>query len=127
MSSTTFRANYPEFADVTKYPESQVNFYLTLGGKLLRPIRWGSLLDTGIELFTAHNVALEAVAQRGASAGQVPGLSTGAVASKSIDKVSVSYDTNAGIVTNAGHWNLTIYGTRFLQLMRMAGTGGVQL
>jgi hypothetical protein len=51
----------------------------------------------------------------------------GVIASKNVGSVSVSYDTNAGIVKDAGHWNLTAFGTRFIWLANMVGTGGIEI
>jgi hypothetical protein len=39
--------------------------------------------------------------------------------------VSVSYDTAAVTLTDAGHWNATTYGIQFWQLQQMAGAGGI--
>ncbi|ECC3368559.1 TPA: DUF4054 domain-containing protein, partial [Escherichia coli] len=47
--------------------------------------------------------------------------------SKSVDKVSVSYDTSATLNPDAGFWNNTRYGAEFYQLITMFGAGGRQL
>jgi hypothetical protein len=41
--------------------------------------------------------------------------------------VTQAYDTTAGIVPEAGHWNLTTYGMRFIQLVLMFGAGPIQV
>lgn len=127
VSASSFRADFPEFASTATYPDSTVNFWLGLAGKLLSVDRWGDLLDYGTQLFVAHNITLAARDQKAASAGAAPGTGTGVTASKTVDKVSVSYDTALGGVEGAGNWNLTTYGTRYIQLARMVGAGGVQL
>ena len=48
------------------------------------------------------------------------------MSAKSVDKVSVSYDTQASVSPDAGHWNLTIYGQRMWTLIQMFGAGPVQ-
>jgi hypothetical protein len=53
-------------------------------------------------------------------------VAAGMVARKTVDKVSVTYDTASAMEEDAGHWNLTVYGTRFIRLARMVGTGGMQ-
>lgn len=126
MDINTFRTDYPEFANTTLYPNSGVTYWLTLAGKLLNADRWYDLLDTGTELFVAHNLVLERQAQASAATGAPPGVTTGAVASKTVDKVTVAYDVASGIEADAGHWNQTIYGTRFISLARMVGSGGMQ-
>ena len=119
MDSATFRADFPAFTHAL-YPDASVDFWIRIGGLLLRPERWADLLDVGIELFTAHNLTLErlAAANGGAQGGVVSG--------KTVDKLSITYDASAGIIPDAGHWNLTTYGTRFLWLLNMAGMGPTQ-
>lgn len=82
-----------------------------------------TLYDIATELFIAHNLVLERRAQDEAAAGAAPGVTTGPVASKSADKLSVSYDVAAGIDAKDGQWNLTIYGTRFIRLVKIRGMG----
>lgn len=127
MDIATFRADFPEFADEATFPDSTVTYWLTLAGKLLNIERWADLLDNGLELFVAHNIVLERQAAASAATGATPGITTGAVSAKGVDKVTVSYDTSAGMDLEAGHWNLTHYGARFIRLARMIGTGGIQL
>ena len=127
MDATQFRQDFPEFADTTKYPDSSVNLWLTLAGKTLAEDRWCDYLDIGTELFVAHNLALAAVNQLFASVGGAPGQIKGPVTSKSVDKVSVGYDSGAVALQDGGFFNLTTYGIQFLQYARMVGTGGIQL
>lgn len=124
MDAAQFRIDFPEFADPVVYTDGAVNFWLGVATKLLRAERWADMLDTGLELFTAHNLSLQRTASGTPNA---PGANTGLVASKTVDKLSITYDASAGIIPNAGHWNLTTYGTRFLWLMNMAGMGPTQL
>lgn len=127
MDAAKFRADFPEFADAAQYPDEQVNFWLGFWILMLRPQRWGEALSYRLELFAAHNLALWRQDMNAARKGGVPGLSTGAKSAKAVDKVSVSYDQNVGLVEGAGHWNLTTYGKHFIQMARMMGAGGIQL
>jgi hypothetical protein len=127
VTAAQFRVNFPEFASTTQYPDSAVNFWLAWAYKLLRTERWQDILDLGVQLFVAHNLVLERTAQNQAASGGVPAGQTGNVASKAVAQVSVSYDNASSMDPDAGHWALTIFGKRFLRLMRMAGSGGVQL
>lgn len=126
MTPAAFRTAFPEFASETAYPDSLVTFWLTVAGKMVSATRWGDLLDQGIQLFTAHNLVLERQAAKSAATGAVPGGASGPVNSKTVDKVSVSYDTAAAMEPNAGHWNLTTYGQRYIRLANMFGSGGLQ-
>lgn len=127
VTATSFRASYPEFADTVKFTDPTVNYYIALAGVLLNAARWTAVLGVGTELFVAHNVSIEARALEEGAAGGIPGGPTGPINSASVDKVSVGYDTGSGIEADAGHWNLTVYGTRFIKLARMMGAGPLQI
>uniref|UniRef100_C6BBS7 Putative bacteriophage protein n=1 Tax=Ralstonia pickettii (strain 12D) TaxID=428406 RepID=C6BBS7_RALP1 len=128
MSSVAnFRQDFPEFGSTTTYPNSSVSFWMGIAVSLVNPDRWGVLTDQGIELVTAHHLVLAQRDQAAAAVGGVPGEVKGPTASKSVDKVSVSYDTGAVALTDSGFWNLTTYGVRFMTIARTMGAGGMQL
>lgn len=127
ITPTKFRTDFPEFSDAENYSDAQVSFWLSIADRMLIESRWGDVVDQGRELFAAHNLVLGRQAMASSSAGGAPGIGSGLVASKSVDKVAVSYDTTSGIEPGAGHWNLTTYGTRFIWLANMMGAGGMQL
>lgn len=122
VTVTSFRATFPEFSDIVKYPDSGVTFWLTFAGKLLDPCRWYDVLDEATMFFIAHQLALASKNVNGNVGGVVAPLSA-----KAVDKVSASYDTSAVKLENAGHWGGTSYGLQFLQLVRMFGAGPMQL
>ena len=124
LIAADFRARFPHFADAVKWPDASIDFYVTLAAKSLPPERWLDLLPEGTALFVAHNLALDAMA-----AGKIPGRlsNAGIVASKSVGPAAISYDNHLFMLQNAGHWGMTIFGIRFLQLARMVGAGGYQL
>ena len=126
-SVAQFRQDFPEFGNTTTYPDSSVTFWMTIAVSLVNPDRWGVLTDQGIELVTAHHLVLAQRDQAAAAVGGVPGEVKGPTASKSVDKVSVSYDTGAVALSDAGFWNLTTYGVRFMTIARAMGAGGMQL
>jgi len=127
MDAAKFREDFPEFADTTKYPDSAVNLWMGLAVNVLPPDRWCDYLNIGIELFVAHNLTVAAGNQQTAAAGGAGGQVKGPVNSKSVDKVSVGYDSGAVSLEDGGFFNLTTYGIQLLQLARMIGTGGFQL
>ncbi|MGA4275581.1 DUF4054 domain-containing protein [Ralstonia nicotianae] len=127
MTPDQFRADFPEFADKTKYPDSLVQMWLTVAASLVNPTRWMELTNLGLELVTAHHLALAQRDQAAAAVGGTPGEVKGPTTSKSVDKVSMSYDSGAATLTDAGFWNLTTYGVRFLTIARCMGAGGLQL
>ena len=116
-----FRTDFSEFADNVAYPDAGITFYLNLAYAMLNADIWGNQLDIGAELFAAHNIVLEKRAQLEAATGQVPGANTGAINSKSVDKVSLGFDTGSSTREGASHYNLTTYGTRLWRLIMMFG------
>ena len=129
VTIASFRATFPDFTSTgpTVYPDAEVSFWLGLSANLLDPNRWGALLDYGTMLFMAHNLALSFKSEADAAAGQQAGQVTGALTSASVDKASYSRDASSMMVTDAGHWNLTTYGIRYIQLVKMIGAGPVQV
>jgi hypothetical protein len=122
-----FRANFPEFADAAVYPPSLVNYWVMNAGLMLNASRWGTWLDLATQLMAAHNIVLEARAIAESVNGETPGVTTGAVVSKGVDKVSISFDVGSSTEEKAGHYNTTIYGTRFWKMTRKVGAGPIQL
>ncbi|HDR8927233.1 DUF4054 domain-containing protein [Burkholderia vietnamiensis] len=127
MTPTDFRTNFPEFSDTTTYPDSLVQFWMTVAVSLVNADRWAELTDMGVALVTAHHLALAVKDQKMAAVGGAPGQVSGPQSSKSVDKVSASYDTAAVAIKDGGFWNATMYGVRYLSLAQMMGSGGIQL
>ena len=115
-----FRRDFPQFADPAKY--------LNLADELLSENVTGKkLFPYFAELFVAHYMTLWAADSRAMLVGGPGGSTNGVQSSKSVDKVSVSYDTSATLNPDAGFWNNTRYGAEFYQLITMFGAGGRQL
>lgn len=123
-----FRTAFPQFSDTTRYPDAQIQFRLNLADVLLsEKITGKDLFPYFVELFVAHYMVLWAADSRAMATGGSGGASGGVASSKSVDKVSVSYDTGATLNPDAGFWNYTRYGAEFWQLIMMFGAGGIQL
>jgi len=58
MDLAQFRLDFPEFTDITKYPDSQLTFWSSIGETLISQDLFDTLYTQGVELFTAHNVSL---------------------------------------------------------------------
>lgn len=127
ITVSQFQLDYPEFGNVTTYPNPLVQFWLNFAYSMLSPTRWGNQLDIAAELYVAHNLALEARAQREAANGAIPGGSVAVLSNKSVDKVSAGYDVGSSTEAKGGHWNLTIYGTRLYRMMKMFGAGPITI
>ncbi|WP_054688026.1 DUF4054 domain-containing protein [Pantoea stewartii] len=122
-----FRTDFPQFNNSTLYPDTQVQFRLNLAEIQLDQNRLGRLFPYLVELFVAHYLTLQAGDNRSAALGRAGGSSSGIVSSKSVDKVSVSYDNASTLNPAAGFWNNTRYGAEFYQTICMFGAGGRQL
>lgn len=127
MDNPTFRAVYTEFSNATTYSDAAVNYWLAEATNMLSATVWGTSLDMGIGLYTAHFLALGQRNAQAAAMGGVPGQATGAVSSKSVGGVSISYDTGATNEADAGQWNATTYGKKFFRYAQMFGAGPVVL
>lgn len=129
MDNMQFRQDFPEFADTTKYPDAAVTLWMNAGIARMNQQRWqnAGFYDIGLELFTAHHLAIAAADQQAAAKGAAPGQATSVKASKSVGGVAVSIDTQISANAGAGFWNLTTYGTRFWELAQIVGVAGAQL
>lgn len=123
-----FRTDFPQFADTTKYPDAQIQFRLNLADVMMNESLYGpAMYPYIVELYVAHYMTLFAQDQRSAAAGGSGGNASGVQSSKSVDKVSVSYDNSMTLNPDAGFWNNTRYGAEFYQIATMFGAGGRQL
>lgn len=127
VTADQFRLDFPEFASAVTYPDTQVNFWLNVASQFVRVQVWGNQYTLGVELYAAHNLVLEQQAMRAVLTGGVPGIATGPINNKSVDKVSVGYDTASSSEEKGGNWNLTIYGLRYKRLADLFGMGGIQI
>lgn len=127
MIIADFRAEFPEFASVTDYPDAMITFWSTLAEKMVVLAVWGELYATGVKLYTAHELVLARRNAQAGVAGGTPGIFTGAASSKSVGGASISYDTTSATEKDAGWWNLTTYGRQFWRLAQMLGMGCIQL
>ena len=122
-----FRMAFPEFNDITRYPDAQLNFWAGLAVAQVNCVRWGSQTYMGVFLYVAHTVTLAAGNEKTAFAGGAPGAQSGPANSKTVGSATIAYDTIQTEEKDAGWWNLTSYGKTFIRLARTFGAGGVQL
>lgn len=127
MVIATFRANFPEFASTSVYPDAQITFWATLAeAQVVRNV-WCDLWSTGVQLYVAHEITLAAQNVQAAAAGGSPGQSGGIANSKAVGAVNVAYDAATQTEKDAGWWNRTTYGQQFIRLARLFGAGAIQL
>ena len=123
IQASDFTTAFPEFGNNSVYPPGQIGFWITQGYAQLNSIRLGTSLDLAVMLYTAHNMVLSAREAAVANAGGIVGQASGPVSSEGVDKVSVSYDTGAASIADAGAWNLTSYGQRLRSMLRGFAAG----
>jgi Protein of unknown function (DUF4054) len=135
ITPASFRVDFTEFASSVIYTNSSINYWINFANLFINPCLLGgpsttvsnppaTLYDVAVELFVAHNLALEQPAQAAAANGGVPGVTTGPISSKHSGPISVSYAANLGVDPDDAQYNLTIYGTRFINLYKLAGAPG---
>lgn len=110
---------------MTGCPVSIIEKYVNLANQIVREDIWTDWCEIGRGLFTAHFCALY---QKAASSPLI-GAVTGAVTSKSVAGVSVSYDT-ASVTSDLKNWGAfktTQYGTEFATLAKLVGKGALHI
>jgi len=123
-----FRVAFPQFADPARFPDIPITFRLNLADIMLSEKTTGKeMFPYLVGLFVAHYMTLWLADSKAELMGGAGGSTNGVQASKSVDKVSVSYDTGATLNPDAGFWNNSRYGAEFWQLIIMFGAGGRQL
>jgi hypothetical protein len=127
MDITQFRSNFPEFADTTAYPNTQITFWATVAEKMVIENVWLDMYETGVSLYVAHELVLARQNVLTAATGGLPGQGGGIASSKTVGSVNVSYDPNTTTEKNAGFWNLTNYGKQFYRFTQIFGAGCIQL
>lgn len=122
VTATDFRAVFPEFANVTAYPDAQINAHIALAGCYISTQNYGDLdfnaRAYAIELMAAHLLTLDLKASAGTSGGGVASAAGGQVISASIDGVSVSMTVPPN-KDQLQYWlNQTPYGQRYLAILQ---------
>lgn len=130
MSSVTidtFRTKLPLFEDSNVYDDITLQFWLDAADLFVGEQRWGDVRPLGIQMYVAHMITVDALMAKEVAMGGIGGLRGGMVTSESGDSVSVSYDLTGSSEADGGHWNQTVYGRRYIRMMRLMGAGPVQV
>jgi hypothetical protein len=123
MDNAAFRIAFPQFADETAYPDARLDLLATFVGTQLNACVWGDSLDFATMLYVAHLLTIQGPSNAQGGGGSGGGSISGPVTSKSVDKVSVSYDAGAVTYSGAAFWNQSGYGIQLYQLMQLFGAG----
>jgi hypothetical protein len=119
-----FLSFFPEFSDTTLYPKTMVDAWIPPSVMQMNQYRFGDQYNLAVCLYIAHNVVLSAREYQASHSGKsIVGDTRGPTSSKSIDKVSVSYDSGASSIDGAGAYNATSYGQRLYKLIQSFASG----
>ena len=127
ITPASFRVAYPEFVDISQYPDVQLTLWISRLPLMMNVGRWDSLADIGGELLIAHIITSQARDVKTAAVGGAPGQTSGPIASKGVGPASVSFDVGAATLPGAGDFNTTKYGVRYYGLLNQIGMGGLQM
>lgn len=110
----TFLSHFPSFNII---PRSEIQYWLDFAQDYLNKYNWGKFWERAVELYAAHNIALDVLQEKGmGSLGALQGIP----ASKAVDNVSKSYDTSFFRSGRAddddGDYKFTLYGLRYVRL-----------
>lgn len=128
VTSGDFLAMYPQFASPT-VPEPFLEMTLERANASIQEARWFTNRRFAVCLFTAHfcTLYLKTAIDAGSSPSAVAekGESKGAIMSKSVDGVSVSYGSSEGAsdLVGYGSWKDTVYGQQLATMAQLAGIG----
>lgn len=128
-----FRKQFPEFADVAKFPDERIQLFADLAGSFIAqdgaPCRLlnGERLELATRLMTAHLLALAEVQAKAGKMGNAGGGSTGFVTSSTVGEVTVA--KLAPPANDGWQWWLagTPYGQQLWALLELLAVGGFSI
>lgn len=109
-----FKILFPAFAETSTI---SIGLYLKIACKRIADKALGSDTEYGRMLLAAHMLTVNGANVAEGETSTV-GSFSGAIASKTVGSMSVSYDTGGTAETGAGWYNLTNYGKQLYSLMR---------
>ena len=126
MDIPQFRLDFPQFSDESIYTDSMCAFWSASGERLNCPSIFGDDYNLLIELYTAHNISIQAKEIFTSSTGGVPQGDPGAITSKKQGPVEYQFDSVSASILGAGIYNQTWYGRQYWQLRSVYTKGGLQ-
>lgn len=127
FSVSVFRTQFPEFADTEVYTTSDINLWATIAQAQVDVCRWKTLWLTGVSLYVAHEITISVKNKQIANFQGTPGTFGGIANTKTVGSGTIGFDSSTSTEKDAGYWNLTTYGKKYIHLARMFGVGAVQL
>ena len=119
VTPTTIKARYTEFSSIG---DATVQVYLDDATLELNESQWGDLYDRGLSALTAH---LLAIANRNAASSGMGVSIGGALTSRAVGSVSVSFSTASSTSSVEDFYLSTVYGADYWRLCKVVGLGMV--
>ena len=113
---TTFKTRFPEFEE---QDNTRIQLFLDDASTQISETKFGTSYDTAIAYLTAHYISLSEKTKNGSSG------SVGAVASKSVEGVSVSYNQATANNQSESYYLSTSYGQRYLEIKSQIAVGNI--
>ena len=117
VTPTSFKAEYTEFASES---DARVQIYLDHAALEMSAGVWGNLYDRGLSALAAH---LLAIANRNAASSGTGVATGGALTSRSVGSVSVSFGISASSGSTEDFYRSTAYGAEYWRLAKQVGMG----
>ena len=127
MDIAQFRLDFPEFANTGTYTDAMCTYWSTLGESLNSPTVFGNVYTQLIELYTAHNLSIQAKNILTTTVGGIPAGDAGAINEQSEGTVSVSFDATSSSISGGSIFNQTYYGRQYLQLQKTYAKGVIPI
>ena len=112
-----FKNRFPEFNTID---DTRIQLFLD-DSDLMVSTKWGKLRKLGILYLTAHNLAVSQITDTGVTS------SPKNIASKSVEGVSVTYESGSPMDSKYNYFNTTSYGKRYIELKMQISVGGARL
>ena len=112
IDPASFKTRFPEFASES---DPRIQLFIDDSVIILNTVFWGTKYDLGLSYLTAHYLTLANKSEAGSN------VAKGAVASRTVDGASVSYNRIAPTNESDSYYAYTTYGQRYLALRKTLG------
>lgn len=112
IAAADFKIRFPEFG--TEIDE-RIELFISDSGIIINEVYWAEKYNLGLYYLTAHYIALANKSAAGST------QSVGAIASKSVEGVSVAYAKHIPDNQSDAYYDSTSYGQRYLAMRKTLG------
>lgn len=120
MTPSEFKAWFPD-GEFDSLSDSYIQGFITRSATMFNTTRWGDLYEEGLANFVADRI----VQSKARAARGITSMNSGAVTSKRVGPVSISYDSTIAQKQAEDTLLATDYGRRYCELRDMVGLGGM--